>query len=77
MADGMREIEESSVSLGDIVAALSKARDMAQAGERIKMRDAFARAKRELSAISSDCEVICEIRENERQDDEENSQCGR
>lgn len=62
----MREIEESSVSLGDIVAALSKARDMAQAGERIKMGDAFRRAERELSSIRSDCEVICTEVEDER-----------
>ena len=66
MAERTREIEESSVSLGDIVAALSKARDMAQAGERIKMGDAIRRAERELSSIRSDCEVICAEAEDER-----------
>jgi hypothetical protein len=66
MAGEIKEIAESSVSLGDIVVFLSAARDMAQAGERIKMDDAIRRAERAFSSLRSDCRVICEIREDER-----------
>ncbi len=66
MAERMKELTESAVSLGDIVRHLTDARDMAQAGERIKMGDAIRRAERELSSIRSDCEVICTEAEDER-----------
>ena len=68
MAGEMPEIWESSVALGDIVAALSKARDMAQAGERIKMGDALRRAEKFIQAFDADCRVICAEREGEKED---------
>ena len=66
MAEEIKEIAESAVSLGDIVRYLTDARDMAQAGERIKMNDAISRAERAFSSLRSDCRVICEIREDEQ-----------
>ena len=66
MAEPIREIAESALSLGDIVVHLTTARDMAQAGERIKMNDAISRAERVLSLLRSDFRVICDIREDEQ-----------
>ena len=75
MADRIREIEESGESLGNIVAELASAKDSAMDADRNKMSDAIRRAEREWKSFMSACRVICEIREMERQDDEENSQC--
>ena len=66
MAETIREIAESAVSLGDIVQYLTTARDWAMVGERIKMSDAIRHAETAFSAVKSDCRTMCEIREGEQ-----------
>lgn len=61
-----REIEESSVALGDIVTKLSAARDAAMAGERIQMDAWIGGAEKVIQWFARDCRIVCEMREDEQ-----------
>mgnify|MGYP000061449184 CR=1 FL=1 len=68
MAERMKELAESIMSLGDMVTRLAAARDAALNGNREYMRNWLEQAETQFKAYRKDCEVICT--------EAEGSQCG-
>jgi hypothetical protein len=66
MAERMKELAESIMSLGDIVTRLSAARDAALNGDRGFMRGWLEQAETQFKAYRKDCEVICTEAEGEK-----------
>lgn len=66
MAEQVREVNETSVALGDIVTKLSAARDAALAGDRARMDAWIGGAEKVVQWFAVDCRTICGIREGDR-----------
>ena len=66
MAEQMKELFESLMSLGDMVTRLAAARDAALNGNREYMRNWLGQAETRLKAYCKDCEVICTEAEGEK-----------
>lgn len=66
MAERMKELFESLMSLGDMVTRLSAARDAALNGNREYMRNWLEQADTQFRLYRKDCEVICAEAEGSR-----------